>query len=70
MNKKKEAELEAKIREILSMSDDELEEFFDNWYAEHWVEPPDDLIDNIPEGCAACGGPYPDCTTSCKIFDD
>lgn len=26
--------------------------------------------DDIPEGCIACGGPYPDCMTSCKIFDD
>ncbi len=26
--------------------------------------------DEIPEGCAACGGPYPCCKTSCKIFDD
>lgn len=25
---------------------------------------------HIPPGCAACGGPYPQCTTSCKIFDD
>lgn len=25
---------------------------------------------NIPEGCLACGGPYPECTTSCKLFDD
>lgn len=24
----------------------------------------------IPEGCRACGGPYPDCVTSCNIFDD
>ena len=24
----------------------------------------------IPEGCAACGGPYPSCKTSCPIFDD
>lgn len=24
----------------------------------------------MPEGCAACGGPYPNCTTSCKLFDD
>ena len=23
-----------------------------------------------PEGCLACGGPYPYCTTSCKMFDD
>ena len=26
--------------------------------------------DNIPEGCVACGGPYPSCKTSCPLFDD
>ena len=26
--------------------------------------------DDVPEGCAACGGPYPDCKYSCKLFDD
>lgn len=26
--------------------------------------------DDVPEGCAACGGPYPDCTSSCPLFDD
>lgn len=26
--------------------------------------------DKIPKGCIACGGPYPQCTTSCKLFDD
>lgn len=31
----------------------------------------DDMEDSdIPEGCAACGGPYPQCTSSCKLFDD
>ena len=25
---------------------------------------------DIPEGCIACGGPYPSCMTSCKMFDD
>lgn len=30
----------------------------------------DDYDDEIPEGCAACGGPYPNCMTSCPIFDD
>lgn len=24
----------------------------------------------IPAGCRACGGPYPDCMTSCNLFDD
>lgn len=23
-----------------------------------------------PTGCRACGGPYPHCKTSCKLFDD
>ena len=26
--------------------------------------------DDMPECCRACGGPYPDCQTSCSIFDD
>lgn len=26
--------------------------------------------DYIPEGCAACGGPYPDCTSYCSLFDE
>lgn len=24
----------------------------------------------IPFGCRACGGPYPDCCDSCPIFDN
>ena len=26
--------------------------------------------DYIPEGCAACGGDYPNCTDSCPLFDN
>lgn len=26
--------------------------------------------DDIPWGCQTCGGPYPQCMTSCKVFDD
>lgn len=26
--------------------------------------------DEIPFVCRTCGGPYPDCRTSCKMFDD
>ena len=27
--------------------------------------------DDMPEGCAACGNPaYPDCQSSCPLFDD
>lgn len=25
---------------------------------------------DIPAACIACGGPYPSCTISCKLFDD
>lgn len=27
-------------------------------------------MNNPPFGCRACGGPYPQCMTSCKMFDD
>lgn len=26
--------------------------------------------EDMPECCIVCGGAYPDCTTSCDIFDD
>ena len=38
---------------------DDKEEPFDN-----------EESDDIPFVCRACGGPYPDCTDSCKIFED
>lgn len=25
--------------------------------------------DDMPEGCKSCGGPWPDCETSCVLFD-
>jgi len=27
-------------------------------------------IDDSPEYCKICGGPWPDCQTSCKLFDE
>lgn len=33
----------------------------------NWI---DDTDDDVPEGCAACGGPYPNCCSSCPLFDD
>lgn len=30
----------------------------------------DDDDDDIPEGCAACGGDWPRCTSSCPLYDD
>lgn len=43
---------------------DEVNEF------EYEYEADEDEDDAIPVGCAACGGPYPQCTISCKLFDD
>lgn len=28
------------------------------------------MEEKIPEGCRACGGDYPNCKDSCKLFDD
>ena len=35
-----------------------------SWYDD------DDDNDDVPEGCAACGGPYPRCCDACPLFDD
>lgn len=40
----------------------------DNDYEEYY-SPMDSILEE-PECCKACGGPYPSCTTSCKIFDE
>ena len=29
----------------------------------------EDDVDGVPEGCAACGGDYPNCKDSCPMFD-
>ena len=51
----------------------------DGMLVEHWKDSHgndhieesylDDDYD-MPEGCAACGGDYPNCTTSCPLYDD
>lgn len=48
----------------MSKKEWDLEDTLD--YEEIW----DDEEDDIPEGCAACGGDYPNCADSCPIFDD
>ena len=30
----------------------------------------DEEDDDIPEGCAACGGDYPNCASSCPLMED
>lgn len=36
-------------------------------YEYEWDE--DDEEDKMPSGCVACGGPWPQCTSSCKLYD-
>ena len=35
---------------------------FDEYYSS--------LEEEVPEYCQICGGPYPQCTTSCSLYDD
>lgn len=41
-----------------------LESTYENDYGNIYSDKND-----IPEGCDACGGPYPDCISSCKMYD-
>lgn len=52
-----------------SKYEEDLADAADEHYKEVFGEYPNDL-DEMPEVCKTCGGPYPDCMTSCKIFDD
>lgn len=40
------------------------ESTYENDYGEIYNDEMD-----IPEGCDACGGPYPDCKASCNMYD-
>lgn len=51
---------------------DELDYEYENPEEMEWVS---DVLgayrgDVPPAGCRVCGGPYPDCKASCKMFDD
>lgn len=47
--------------------DNPYSDIIDEW---HFVEDVDDF-DEPGEGCSNCGNPaYPDCKTSCNLFDD
>lgn len=57
----------------ISFLPEEREEVFSEWEEQLLIDLgyyEEDDFDDIPEGCAACGGPWPDCEISCKIFDD
>ena len=64
---KRQKALWKEILRIDSLTDEEYEEEFGPSY--DILVPTFDSSD-MPEGCKACGGPWPDCETSCSIFDD
>ena len=47
-------------------------DIFGNWDGETYVCDycSDGDGNDVPEGCRACGGPYPNCTDSCPLFDE
>lgn len=55
--------------DITQFNLEEYDETYDEIYKEAQQEAENDP-NYIPPGCAACGGPYPQCKTSCKLFDD
>ena len=53
------------------ISDEEYEEILE-MNRKRWAEEDDDFYADgeIPEGCAACGGDYPNCVESCPLMSD
>lgn len=51
-------------------------DIFGSWDGETYIcdycaaQYDDDDEDFVPEGCSACGGPYPECRDSYPIFDE
>lgn len=43
---------------------------YEDEYDDYYSSVSDDDDDDMPEGCLACGGPYPKCTISCNLFDE
>ena len=59
-----------KVDEFDNDSDDSYNDIYNEFY--YYVDPKsfEGHPERKPEGCAACGGPYPYCRESCEIFDD
>ena len=43
----------------------EIEDYDEEWEDLFELETPE-----VPEYCNICGGPFPSCCSSCKLFDD
>lgn len=39
-------------------------------YYNQWLFDGAEDDDDMPEGCSACGGDWPNCTTSCPLYDE
>jgi len=39
------------------------------WFSEWKTSGYDTYPNAVPEGCTACGGDYPNCASSCPLFD-
>ena len=50
-----------------SSDEDDFDEDEDDFDEDDFYE--DDDFWGVPVGCRACGGDYPNCTTSCPMFD-
>lgn len=40
------------------------------WFSDWRTVGFDEFPSSAPEGCSACGGNYPNCASSCPIFDN
>lgn len=51
--------------------EDQAEYEYEPFHNDPWSEVSRSAFHNDipPEGCRACGGPYPKCVDSCKLFD-
>lgn len=61
-------------RNIDKLSEEEIQNELSDPYippSQEWMYDDDkSSIEDKPEGCWACGGPWPDCESACPIFED
>ena len=56
--------------DILVCPDCDYQVKHDDYSYDDYEEYYEEFDEDIPYGCSSCGGPYPYCKTSCKLFDD
>ena len=58
-------ECATKVREETAYH--QLERENESW-AKEWLGSDNEFGSDVPEGCVACGGPYPECKSGCNLF--